>query len=76
MSVLTVYLIIQVVKIFPILFVYLGLVTNGASWQQLLRNLDPVTGTRMYNQLLKLIIERRKQKKMIEEKESFKESVV
>ena len=35
-----------------------------------------VTGTRMYNQLLKLINERREQKKMIEEKESLKESVV
>ena len=30
----------------------------------------------MYNQLLKLINERREQKKMIEEKESLKESVV
>ena len=63
-------------KNFPKLFIYLGLVINGATWQQLLRNLDPVTGTRMYNQLLKLINERREQKKIIEEKESFKESVV
>ena len=76
MSVLTVYLIFQVVKIFPRLFIYFGLLINGASWQQLLRNFDPVTGTRMYNQLLKLINERREQKKMIDEKESLKESVV
>ena len=76
MSVLTVYLIFQVVKNFPKLFIYLGLVFNGASWQQLLRNLDPVTGTRMCNQLLKLINERREQKKIIEKKESLKESVV
>ena len=75
-SVLTVYLISQFVKNFPKLFIYLGLVINGASWQQLLRNLDPVTGTPMYNQLLKLINERREQKKMIKEKESLKESVV
>ena len=64
-SVLRVYLIFQFVKYFPKLFIYLGLVNNGAPWQQLLRNLDPVTGTRMYNQLLKLINERREQKKMI-----------
>ena len=51
-SFLTVYLILQVVKNFPKLFIYLGIVINGASWQQLLRNIDPVTGTRMYNQLL------------------------
>ena len=70
-SFLTVYLIFQVVKNFPKLFIYLGLVINGASWQQLFLNLDPVTGTRMYNQLLKLINERREQKKMIEEKESM-----
>ena len=76
MLVLTVYLIFQFVKNFPKLISYLGLVINGASWQQLLRNLDPVTGTRMYNQLLKLVNERREQKKMIEEKESLKESVV
>ena len=72
MSVLIVYLIFQ----FPKLFIYLPLVINGATWQPLLRNLDPVTGTRMYNQLLKLINERREQEKMIEEKESLKESVV
>ena len=47
-----------------------------ASWQQLLRNHDPVTGTCMYNQLLKLINERREQEKMIEEKESLEESIV
>ena len=76
MSVLTVYLIFQFVKKTPKLFIYLGLVINGASWQQLLRNLDPVTGTRMYNHLLKIINECREQKKMIEEKESLKESVV
>ena len=76
MSVLTVYLIFQFVKNFPKLFIYLGLVINGASWQRLFWNLDPVTRTRMYNQLLKLINERREQKKMIEEKESLKESVV
>ena len=76
MSFLTVYLIFQVKKNFPKLFIYLGLVINGASWQQLLRNLDPVTGKRMYNQLLKLFNERREQKKLIEEKESLKESVV
>ena len=75
-SVLTVYLIFHVVKNFPKLFIYLGLVINGASWQQLLRNLDPVTGTRMHNQLLKLINERKEQKKTIEEKESWKESVL
>ena len=40
------------------------------------RNLDYITGTRMYNQLLKLIIERREQKKIFEEKESLKESIV
>ena len=76
MSVLTVYLIFQFVKNYPKSFIYLGIVINGASWQQLSRNLDPVTGTRMYNQLLKLINECREQKKMIEEKESLKESVV
>ena len=76
MTVLTVYLIFQVVNFFFKLFIYLGLVINGASWQQLLRNLDRVTGTRTYNQLLKIIYERREQKKMIEEKESLKESVV
>ena len=75
-SVLTVCLKFQVVKNFPKLFIYLGLVINGASWQQLLRYLDPVTGTRMYNQLIKLNNERREQKKMIEEKESLKEWVV
>ena len=75
-SVLTVYLIFQVVKNFPKLFIYLGLVINGASLRQLLRNFDTLTGTRMYNQLLKLINERREQKKMIEEKEYLKESVV
>ena len=75
-SVLTVYLIFQFVKNFPKLFIYLGLVINGASWQRLFRNLDPVTRTRMYNQLLKLNNERREQKKMIEEKKSLKESVV
>ena len=47
-----------------------------ASRQQLMRNLDPIGGTRMYNQLLKLKNERREQKKMIEEKYSLKESVV
>ena len=36
---------------------------------------DPIRGTRIYNQLLKLINERREQKKMIEEKESLKERV-
>ena len=76
MSVLAVYLIFQVVKNVPKLFIYLGLVINWFSWKQLLRNLDPVTGTRMYSQLLKLINERQEQKKMIEEKESLKESVV
>ena len=75
-SVLTVYFGFQFVKNFLKLFIYLGLVINGAPWQQLLQNLDPLTGTRMYNQLLKLINERREQKKMIEEKESLKESVV
>ena len=75
-SVLTVYLIFQNVKNFPKLFIYLGLIINGASWQQLLWNLDPVTGTRMNNQLLKLINERREQKKMIDDKESLKKSVV
>ena len=76
MSDLTVYLIFQVVKNFPKLFIYLGLVIKGASWQKLLRNLNPVTGTRMYNQQLKLVNERREQNKMLDEKESFKESVV
>ena len=32
-SVLTVYLIFQIVKHFPKLLIYLGLVINGASWQ-------------------------------------------
>ena len=54
----------------------LGIVINGASWQQLLRNLDPITGTRMYNQVLKIINEPREKKKMLEEKDSLKESVV
>ena len=71
MSVLTVYHIFQFVKNFPKLFIYLGLVINGASWRQILRNLDPITGTRMYSQILKLVNERR-EKKMIEEKESLK----
>ena len=62
-SVLTVYLIFQFVKNFPKFFIYLGLVTNGASWRQILRNLDSIMGTRMYNQLLKLKNERREQKK-------------
>ena len=75
-SFITVYLIFQIKQKFPKLFIYLGLVINGASWQQLLRNLDPVTGKPMYNQLLKLFNERREQKKLIEEKESLKESVV
>ena len=52
-EVITVYLIFQFGKNFPKLFIYLGIVTNGASWQQLLRNLDTITGTRMYNQVLK-----------------------
>ena len=63
MSVLTVYLIVQFVKNCPKFFIYLGLVINGASWRQLLRNLDPITGTRIFKQLLKLIIERREQNK-------------
>ena len=42
-----------------------------ASWRQILRNLDPITGTRMYSQILKLVNERR-EKKMIEEKKSLK----
>ena len=42
----------------------------------MLRNLDPVEGTRVYNQLLKLINERREQKKMIVEKNSLKKAVV
>ena len=75
-SVLTVYLIFQFVKNFPKLLINLGLVFNEASWQQLLGNLDLVTGTRLYNQLHKLINERREQKKMIEKKESLKESGV
>ena len=54
----------------PKRFINLGLVVNGASWQQLLRNLDPVAGTCMYNELLKLINEHLELKKMIEEKES------
>ena len=57
--ILTVYLIFQFVKNFPKMFIYSGLVINGASWRQLLRILDPITRTRMYNQLLKLINERR-----------------
>ena len=75
-EVLTVYLIFQFVKNFPKLFIYLGLDINGASWLQLLRNIDPITGTHMYNQVLKLISKPREQKKMIEEKDSLKESVV
>ena len=63
MSLLTVYLIFQFVKNSSRLFFYLELVINGAFWQHRLRNLDPVTGTRMYNQLTKLINERREQKK-------------
>ena len=75
-SVLTVYLISQFVKNFPKLFIFLGLVMNAPSRRQLLRNLDPIKGTRMFNQLPKLINERREQEKMIEEKEFLKESVV
>ena len=75
-SVLTVYLISQFVKNFSVLFIYLGLVMNGPSWRQLLRNLHPIKGIRMFNQLLKLINERREQEKMIEKKEFLKESVV
>ena len=48
---------------------------NRTSWRQLSRNLDPITGTRTYNQLLKLRNERQEQQKMIEEKESLKQSV-
>ena len=55
-------------KKFSKLFIYLGLVINGASLQQLLRNSDSVTGTRMYNRLHKLINELREQKKMVEKK--------
>ena len=51
------------------MFIYLGLVFNGASWRQLLRNLDPITGTRKYSQLLKLLNERQEQRKIIKEKE-------
>ena len=75
-SVITVYLIIQFSKNFTKLFIYLGLIINGESWQQHLRNLEPITGTHMHNQLLKLIHERQEGKKMIEEKESLKKSVV
>ena len=75
-SVLKVYPIFQFVKNCPKLFIYLGLVIIGASWQQLMRNLDLITGTRMYNQILKLRNERREQKKLIDEKESLKEKVV
>ena len=75
-SVLTVYLIFQFVKNFPELFIYSRLVINGASLQKLFKNFDPVTGTRMSNQLLKLKSDQREQKKMIEEKESLKYSVV
>ena len=50
-------------KKFHKLFIYLGLVINGASWRQLLQNLDPITGTLMYNQLLKLIKECRLREK-------------
>ena len=53
-SLLTVYLIFQSVKNFPILFINLGLIINGASWRQLLRNLDPIAGRRIYKELLKL----------------------
>ena len=68
-EVLTVNLIFQFVKNFSRLFIYLGLDINGASWLQLLRNLDPIMGTHMYNQVLKIINEPREQKKMIEEKD-------
>ena len=76
MSALTVYLIFQFVKNFSKLFIYLGLVLDGAFWRQLFLNLGPITRTRMYNQLLKIINERREQKKMFEEKESPEESIV
>ena len=46
------------------LFIYLGLVINGASWRQLLPNLDLVTGIQRYNQLLNLINESREQNRM------------
>ena len=61
--VLTVYIIFQFVKNFPKLFIYLGLVSNGACLRKPLLNLEPVTGTHMYNQLLKLINEHCVQKK-------------
>ena len=76
MSALTLYLIFPFVKSSFLLFIYLGLFIKGATWQQLLRNHDHKTVTRVYNQLLKLIKEHREQKKMIEEQYSSKESVV
>ena len=48
------------------------MVIDGASWQQLLGNLNPVTGTCICNQLLKLINEPGEQKKMIEGKRVLK----
>ena len=62
----------SILKNVPILNIYLASVVNGTSWQKLLRNLDPITRTRMYNQLLKIINERREQKKLIEESQLFK----
>ena len=68
MSVVTVYLIFQFENTFPKMFIYLGLVINVSSGQQLLRSLYAITGTHMYNQLLKIINERPDQRKMIEKK--------
>ena len=52
MSGLTFSLSFQFVKIFHKLFVFLGLLVIGASWQQLLPIFDTVTGKHMSNQLL------------------------
>ena len=42
-SVITVYLIFQILKKCRKILIYLGLVRNAAYWQQPLRNLDPLT---------------------------------
>ena len=67
MSVLTIYIIFHFVKKHSVPL--LGLVINGAHWQQLLRILNSVKRTRMYDQLLKLIGKRQEQKEIVEVKD-------
>ena len=52
-SILTVYFLFCIVKHIPKIFVFGGLIWQGANMRQLLRVVDPITGTRMYNMFLK-----------------------